>query len=102
MQAKRENTITYELDINNPPPLTPEQKAELEALANMPDSEIDYTDIPPIEDFSGFFRPNGGTATLRLDQDVLEWLRSMKGEFQSQVNAILRKEMLASRAHLST
>lgn len=102
MQESRENTITYELDVDNPPPLTPQQQTELDSLAKMPDSEIDFSDIPPIEDFSGFFRPGSGTATLRLDQDVLDWLRSMKGEFQTRVNAILRREMLASRAHLRT
>jgi hypothetical protein len=30
------------------PSLTEERKAELEALANMPDSEIDFSDIPPL------------------------------------------------------
>jgi hypothetical protein len=30
------------------PPLTEERKAELEALANMPYSEIDVSDIPPL------------------------------------------------------
>jgi len=30
------------------PPLTEERKAELDALAARPDSEIDYSDIPPL------------------------------------------------------
>ncbi|WP_210311677.1 hypothetical protein [Brucella endophytica] len=30
------------------PPLTEERKAELRALAERPDSEIDYSDLPPL------------------------------------------------------
>jgi hypothetical protein len=29
------------------PPLTEERKVELKTLAEMPDTEIDYSDIPP-------------------------------------------------------
>jgi hypothetical protein len=36
----------------NPEPLTPELQAELDALAAMPDSEIDKTGMPPITDWS--------------------------------------------------
>jgi hypothetical protein len=36
------------------PPLTEERKAELRALAERPDSEIDYSEIPKVTDFSGF------------------------------------------------
>ena len=34
------------------PPLTEEEKAELRALAEMPDDKIDYSDILEITDFS--------------------------------------------------
>jgi len=43
----------------NPEPLTPELKAELDALAGMPESEIDSTDIPPITDWSHAVRGPG-------------------------------------------
>ena len=33
--------------------LTKEQKAEIKALANLPDEKIDTTDIPEILDWSG-------------------------------------------------
>ncbi len=40
------------MDLNNPPKLSEKRKAELKALAARPDSEIDYSDIPPLdEDF---------------------------------------------------
>lgn len=32
------------------PPLTEDRKAELKALSEMPDSNIDYSDIPPLDD----------------------------------------------------
>lgn len=56
MYKKEENIVSIEFDPINPPALTPEQKQELENLAALPDSEIDYSDIPPITDFSGFKR----------------------------------------------
>ena len=43
-----EKVVKYELDSDHLPPLTPRQKAELEALKALPDSEIDYSDIPPL------------------------------------------------------
>jgi hypothetical protein len=33
------------------PPPTPEYEAEMKALAEMPDSEIDYSDIPEMDEF---------------------------------------------------
>jgi len=38
------------LDLENPPPLTEEQKKRIEFLRNRPDSEIDYSDIPPLDE----------------------------------------------------
>jgi uncharacterized protein (DUF4415 family) len=95
--------IRYTLDLENPPPLTAEQKAELAALAARPDSEIDYSDIPPLtEEFwknavrNPFYKPTKTSTTLRIDSDVLMWLRGQGKGYQSRINAILRREMLAS------
>ena len=41
-------TIRYKVDLNNLPPLTVQQKAEIKALSEMPDSEIDFSDLPPL------------------------------------------------------
>jgi uncharacterized protein (DUF4415 family) len=85
------------------PPLTAAQRAELEALAAMPDEEIDFSDIPEAtEDFwknavrNPFFRPVKKSTTLRIDADVLAWLKAQGKGYQSKINAILRREMLAS------
>ncbi len=42
--------VRFQLDPANLPPLTDAQRAELDALAAMPDSAIDYSDIPPLPD----------------------------------------------------
>ena len=78
--------------------ITPEIEAELKTLAEMSDDDIDYSDIPQITDFSGFevgrfYRPVKETVTMRLDADVLHWLKQGGRGYQSRLNAILRKEM---------
>jgi hypothetical protein len=40
--------VRYTIDLANPPALTAAQKAELKALADMPDSEINYSGIPSL------------------------------------------------------
>ena len=43
-------TVRHEVDLGHLPPLSPEQQAELKALAEMPDSAIDHSDIAPLDD----------------------------------------------------
>lgn len=85
------------------PPLTDEQRANLKTLAARPDSEIDYNDIPPMTDEQlknavrgRFYKPIKRQITARVDADVLEWLKSQGKGYQSRINTILRREMLAS------
>ena len=95
----RRKTGELQLDISNPPPLNAEQQAELEALAARPNSAIDYSDIPPIEDASRFYRPVKEMTTICLDADILAWLRSQGKGYQTKINTILRREMLAAKEH---
>lgn len=97
----KKKTVSYTLE--NLPPLTDEQRAHLRALAARPDSEIDYSDIPPTtEEFwknavrGRFYKPVKRQITARVDADVLDWLKSQGKGYQSRINAILRREMLAS------
>jgi hypothetical protein len=46
MQTKEGVTVKRTLNLDRPPPLTPDQKARLEALEAMPDDQIDYSDAP--------------------------------------------------------
>ncbi|MCL2830363.1 MAG: BrnA antitoxin family protein [Betaproteobacteria bacterium] len=98
--------VVYEVDWNNPPPLTEEQKAELKSLAEMPDSEIDFSDIPPLdENFwknavrNPFYKPTKTSTTVRVDSDVLAWLKSQGKGYQTRINAILREAMLRALRH---
>ncbi|MDR0780521.1 MAG: BrnA antitoxin family protein [Pseudomonadales bacterium] len=96
--------IRYEMDLNNPPPLTDKQKAEIKALAAMPDDQIDYSDIPPLDDAfwknavrNPFYKPTKTSTTVRVDSDVLVWLKRQGGGYQTRLNAILRDAMLRSQ-----
>ena len=85
------------------PELTEAQLANLEALAARPDSEIDFSDIPELTEEQwktavrgNFYRPVKHQVTARVDADVLAWLKSQGKGYQSRINAILRREMLAA------
>lgn len=75
---------------------------ELAVLASMPDEEIDTSDIPEITDWSKavvgrFYRPVKEPVTLRLDADVLDWLKQGGKGYQTRVNKILRAVMEQQR-----
>ncbi len=85
------------------PPMTEERKLHLRALAERPDSEIDLTDIPETTEEQWknakrglFYRPMKKQITARVDADVLAWLKAEGKGYQSRINAILRREMLAA------
>jgi uncharacterized protein (DUF4415 family) len=69
----------------------------------MPDAEIDTSDIPPLTDAfwknavrNPFYKPTKTSMTLRIDSDVLLWLKGQGKGYQSRINTILRREMLAA------
>jgi uncharacterized protein (DUF4415 family) len=83
------------------PPLTEERIAELKALAERPDSEIDYSDIAPLDDAfwknamrNPFYKPVKTLTTLRVDSDVLAWLKRQGRGYQTRMNEILRQAMV--------
>jgi uncharacterized protein (DUF4415 family) len=78
-----------------------ERKRQLKKLADRPDSEIDFSDIPELtEKFwrralrNPFYRPIKKQLTLRLDADVIAWLRRQGKGYQTRANALLRTAML--------
>jgi uncharacterized protein (DUF4415 family) len=95
------NTVKYRLDPANLPPLTDRQKAELATLAQLPDEQIDTSDIAelPAEFWSNatrgrFYKPLKSSTTVRVDADVLAWLKSHGKGYQTRINTILRDAML--------
>jgi uncharacterized protein (DUF4415 family) len=94
------------VDLQNPPRLTAAQRARLEALAKMPDSKIDCSDIPPLTDKfwknavrNPFYKPTKQITTVRVDSDVLLWLKGQGKGYQTRINAILRNAMLQAIDH---
>lgn len=74
-------------------------KRTLKRLDAMEDEAIDYSDVRPLspEMFAQALvqkglKPVPGKAqiTLRLDKDVLEWLRHQGEGYQTRINAILK------------
>ena len=91
----------HQIDPAKLPPVTRQQKAELAALAAMPDKQIDTSDIAPLtEDFwknatrNPFYRPVKQATTVRIDADVLQWLKSDGKGYQTRINTTLRDAML--------
>ena len=94
--------VTRAIDLSNPPKLTDEAKAR---LAKLNEAEIDYSDIPPLKDdfwanavSNPLYKPTKQIATVRIDSDVLLWLKSQGKGYQTRMNAILRQAMLTELA----
>ena len=73
-------------------------KSDLGRLDRMKDSEIDYSDIPPLD--KAFLKkvtiawpPVKKQLTIRLDADVLDWLKGHGRGYQTRINRILRVAM---------
>jgi uncharacterized protein (DUF4415 family) len=85
------------------PRLTAEKRKKLEKLAARPTREIDLSDIPEIREIPSdavigkFYRPQKETVTIRLDADVLAWLKASGGGYQTRINYFLRLLMQRSR-----
>jgi uncharacterized protein (DUF4415 family) len=86
--------------------LTVKQKAEIAALRKKRDADIDYSDIPPLtSEFlksavrNPFYKPVKASTTIRVDSDVLVWLKSDGKGYQTRLNAILREAMLKDLAN---
>ncbi|HEY1341411.1 MAG TPA: BrnA antitoxin family protein [Bryobacteraceae bacterium] len=82
-------------------PLTPARKRKLAKFAARPDSEIDFSDIPPLKPSfwrnaarNPFYRPVKQQLTVRLDADVVAWLRRQGKGYQTRLNHVLRRAML--------
>ena len=97
-----ENAEKVSYTLEKLPSLSEERKGELRAMASLPDSEIDTSDIPVMTEVQwknaprrDLYRPVKKQITARVDADVLEWLKGKGEGYQTRLNSILRREMLA-------
>jgi uncharacterized protein (DUF4415 family) len=87
----------YSLDPKKPRQLTEAEARRLDA------ARIDYSDIPPLD--AEFFAkakqawpPAKQQLTIRLDTDVVRWLKAHGRGYQTRINRILRAAMESSEA----
>jgi len=81
--------------------LTETRESELKALSEKPDGDIDYSDVAALSNAfwknavrGQFYRPIKKHASVRIDADVLEWLKEPGKGYQTRLNAILREAMM--------
>ena len=82
-------------------------ESDLKRVDALRNEDIDYSDIPELD--AEFFRkarvvvpPRKQQLTIRLDTDVLAWLKSQGKGYQSRINAILRAYYDAHRDEART
>ena len=75
-------------------------KTDFNRLREMRDEDIDYSDIPKLD--ASFWKAATlimpepkDRLTIRLDHDVVEWLKKRGKGYQTRINAILRSYMKA-------
>jgi uncharacterized protein (DUF4415 family) len=78
--------------------LTKDQVRQLEALKRMKDEDIDFSDIPELTGprnfvVGKFYRPVKKSLTIRIDADVLAWVKSQGKGYQTRINRYLREAM---------
>jgi len=83
--------------------LTKEQQREIAAIAAKRDAGIDLSEMPEVIDWSKaevgkFYRPAKRPVTMRLDADVVEWLKTYGPGYQTKANMLLRHAMHSTQA----
>ena len=70
-------------------------KSDLARIDRMREADIDYSDIPPLDKTflkraTAAWPPVKRQLTIRLDADVLDWLKGHGRGYQTRINRILR------------
>ena len=78
--------------------LSRKQSKEIRALARMKDAEINLDEAAELKHWTRavvgkFYRPIKKPVTVRLDADVLDWLKSHGKGYQTRLNHWLRMAM---------
>ena len=78
------------------------RKRDIATIAAKTDATIDFSQMPEVLDWSGaeigrFYRPTKRPVTMRLDDDVIDWLKSYGRGYQTKANLLLRHAMESTR-----
>lgn len=80
-----------------------QRRKHIQVVAAVPDDAIDTSDIPELTEEQmmtairgQFYRPVKQPVTMRLDADVIDWLKKDGPGYQTKANRLLRAEMLRS------
>ncbi len=78
--------------------MTKTQTKAIRALRRIKNQEIDLTDIPQSANWDKavvgkFYRPIKKSLTIRIDADVLAWLKKQGKGYQTRINGLLRNAM---------
>jgi uncharacterized protein (DUF4415 family) len=94
--SKRNTTLSAE-----------ERSHLLKKLDSMTNTDVDLTDpdarpLPPeawatARPFHEVYRPMKTQISVRIDRDVLDWLKSQGEGYQTRINQLLREQMLAAQ-----
>jgi uncharacterized protein (DUF4415 family) len=95
----KSKTARYALKPNQS--LTARQKDEIRKLRSKAEDEIDTSDIPELPPGAWknavrgkWYRPVKQAVSIRLDLDVLSWLKAKGSGYQTKVNGLVRERML--------
>jgi len=83
------------------------RKRDIDAIAAKTDATIDFSEMPEVVDWAGaevgrFYRPAKRPVTIRLDEDIIDWLKSYGRGYQTRANLLLRHAMKASRPNMTS
>jgi succinate dehydrogenase flavin-adding protein (antitoxin of CptAB toxin-antitoxin module) len=87
--------------INHSPQLSSEQLDRLAKLEEMPDSQINYSDIPPTPNWQEAIQGPVVLPSNLLDGDIVAWLAIQDSDTKRHVSEVIRHIMALQQANLS-
>lgn len=92
--------MKHKLDPKHPKKPTAAQRKRLHAVADKPDVDIDYSEIPALSlEFWAVHRSVRGEpkaqVTLRIDRDVLDYFKGGGTGYQTRIDEVLRSFVAA-------
>ena len=79
-------------------------KKRLNEINIIKDENIDYSDIPELDDEwfknAKVITPKTKPVSVKVDNDVVKWYQDHDSDYQTKINAILRAYMNKQKAHV--